>query len=167
MFGTDLLNADSTRYVVVAEAALPILMVLFLGAAWGSKLKDAGENVNGRPPRYMFGLIWLSIAVAWCLALLISAFNFDSNTLIVYGTFSLVIMLLCMLWTWMYISVSKTVASYVLIMIVLFSFILCFTSSNVQSTLDSYAPVTVSILSVPLAVWSVIAAMMGLLELQK
>jgi cellulose synthase/poly-beta-1,6-N-acetylglucosamine synthase-like glycosyltransferase len=162
MFQNTLLNAQPARYAVVAESVLPIVL---LGASFFvTKLgPKAGATVRGRPPPIAFGMIWSLLSILMFFSLLIASMNFDSTSLILFAVFSLFVMIGCVMWVWKYTRGHKQDASYFLMFTSLSSFLAVI--SSLGSTLNSDAKITVSLLSTPLPVWTIIAIILGLLEM--
>lgn len=53
-------------------------------------LIDAARNVVGRPPGYMFAIIWIILVIIWALVLILAGMNLGANfALIGIGVFSL------------------------------------------------------------------------------
>lgn len=152
MFETDLINSQTGRYVVVAESVLPIIMLIVLAYFWGAKLQT-----NTKIPKIAMIVVWTILTLLWFLALLISAFNFDSTGLVVYAVFSLITMLVCVLWAWLFVSGKTQWATGLLMLLVFLTFWLWNTAMTTGSALDTYAPLTVGFFTSPLAVWSLIS----------
>ncbi len=165
MFDTSLLNAG--RYVVIAEACLPFLLGIFLTQILGwSPGKDAGSSVRGRPPAFMFGVIWFLIAVMWFFALIVASMNFDDTHVILLGVFLFVTFIGCAMWMYYYTHGLPVTANYMLMFLVFTSFLSLVSALTNVVSLDANAPTLVSLCLVLPAVWCSIASVLGLLELK-
>lgn len=163
MFDTSLLSGG--RYVVIAEACLPLVGGAFM--SWLLPIgPNAGRSVVGRPPAGVFGLVWLTIAVLWFFALLVASMNFDDTHLILVAVFSLLAMLMCGFWIYLYHNQMLLWANYTLFAVAFLSFMITFSSCNVVTSLDSYAPTLVTLCMVLMSVWTTLASIFSLIELQ-
>ncbi len=98
MFDTTTLTNFPFRYLLIAESCLPFLIIFVIGFIF-SPTKNAGANIKGRPPGWMFGLVWFVLVVMWTLALIVTAMDEPScliATLI--GCFSFVALMACLFW---------------------------------------------------------------------
>jgi len=163
MFSTTLLDNEQVRYLVVAEGILPFFALLL---SVNVNLQAAGSQVKSRPPRAVFGLMWLLIACLFFLTLLIAAMNFDTTSLVLYAVFALVFFICCVMWVLVYKQNKKVAAVWILMLTTLFAcgtMVAGITSSSIE---DKYAPMTVGMLSVPAFVWCTFATVINMLDVQ-
>ncbi len=166
MFDTNLLSQEPTRYVVVAESVLPIFLILLSFFFFPDRVsKQAEKNVRGRPSETAFGIIWMLLSILMFFILFIAALNVDTTTLIVFASFAFLFMIGCVAWVYSYGQNEKTNANYVMMFVLLMSFLMLICSSQFLTSIDSYAPLTITILTTPFAVWSTIAFSLGMFEL--
>jgi tryptophan-rich sensory protein len=164
MFSTELLDACNVRYLVVAEGILPIASLAL--AYFFVDLKEAGKKVSGRPPPFIFGIVWTFIAVSYFLSMLVSAMNFDTATLATFAAFGFLLFIGCVWWVMLYKKGHKHKAAWTLMLTSLMAILMTVTSLCVVTSLDSYAQLLVSVLSAPFGLWCIFATVLSLVELQ-
>ena len=164
MFTTTLLKAEKWRYVLIAEAALPSLM-LGIGSIWFAPKSDAALTVVGRPPARVFGYVWIFLIIIWTLSLVLSAMNLEKNlALLGVGLFSLFCLATCLTWLILYKKLQKELAYFALLGSVLFMALatVCGVSSN------SISPNAKTFIASSLAIitsWLLFASNFALVEL--
>jgi tryptophan-rich sensory protein len=164
MFSTTLLNNEQVRYLVVAEGVLPFFALLL--SVNFIDLRNAGSTIKSRPPSAAFGFIWLLIACLFFLTLLIASMNFDTTSLILYAVFSLVFFICCVMWVLVYKQNKKVAATWILMLTTLFACGTMVSGITGISSQDTYAPMTVGMLSVPAFIWCMFATVLNLYLIQ-
>jgi len=91
IFDLDVLNNNRGRYVVVAEAFLPLLLGLI--CCTGIYNEPSEEMHRGR--KACLSLMYLIVALLWGFSLFISSMTFDTIALIMFASFSAVLLCLC------------------------------------------------------------------------
>lgn len=165
MFDTSLLSAEPARYTMIVEACIPIILVGLSGLTRYGPSNKSGNVVVGRPPAYMFAVVWVMIAICMFFSLFITSLNMDITSLWTIGIFSLLTIIGCVAWVICYVNNKKTYAQYILFMVLLSSCLLMNFGWNSTSIQDEHAPLVVGALSTPLFVWIIIANMLSLFEL--
>ncbi len=165
MFDTSLLSQEPARYVVVAESVLPIFLILLSFFFFPDRVGKQATQVQGRPSGMVVGIIWMLLSILMFFLLFIAALNVDTTTLIVFASFAFLFIIGCVAWVYHYGQNQKTDANYVMMFVLLMSFLMVICSTQFLSSVDSYAPITISILTTPFAAWSTIAFTLGMFEL--
>ncbi len=97
MFTTANLDAQQGRYAVIAEAALPGLILLIGGYYY--KQKHSSNLSDVRESTFLMGLLWFLLVAAWTIALVLTAMDETSvMTVALVGSFSFVSLMVCWYW---------------------------------------------------------------------
>ena len=98
MFSTANLKIQPGRYALIAESILPVIFILIVGS-FLRPTNAAGENVVGRPPGIVFGIVWFILVCMWTLALVVTAMDERSLLIVILiGCFSLISLMACLFW---------------------------------------------------------------------
>lgn len=163
IFDTTLITSQPYRYFGVAAAVLPPLCIFGFGLLWPPR-EHAGHHVVARPNKILFGIAWLIITLFWLFSTLVASFNFTEFSLICYWTFSLLSVLLCVIWLAMYSRGNKFGSCQMLTLLLLFGFgmlVSCFEKPVNNSIANAVAGFTI----LPLVVWSSFALIISVMEL--
>lgn len=163
IFDTTLLYKEKARFAVIAEACLPglllLVMSMFYERAGQKTLKHFGK---GMAPE-MFAMLWFLLVVAWTIALVVAAMNFAQNGLILVAAFSMIALVACVWWSFLYSDEKRRPeAAKVLILadIVLWAAVIA--AGACVASEDS--KLTVAILLSPIAVWFTLSTVLGVVE---
>lgn len=165
MFSTALLEEQQGRYALIAEACLPAIVILIIGFFF-RPTGLAGKNINGRPPAFVFGLVWVLLVFMWTVALILTAMDEPSlRIVILVGFFSLFSLLACLTWLVSYQKNEKKISAMTLIVAVT-AMIGCVVAS--MNGLAPEASKTMSSLFYAFtATWLGTATMLNYLEINK
>jgi tryptophan-rich sensory protein len=95
LYATKLTGA---RWIAVATAALPPVVIFGLGSIFLKPGNNNGANVKGRPPGWFFGFIWFVIVVLWGFSNLTSGYVLENNSFIVYTVLTFMSVIMTALW---------------------------------------------------------------------
>lgn len=90
IFDFDVLNNNRARYVVVAEAFLPILLGLLCCGGIGIEKNMSGER------KAFLGVMYIVVALLWGFSLFVSSMNYDEIALIMFASFSALLLCICL-----------------------------------------------------------------------
>ncbi len=146
LFEVDVLNNDPSRYTVVALACVPFLVAICY------MFKITMDNASGAS-KSMRALGYLIIALLWGFALIVSAFNFDSSALIVFGVISVLLVMICVYALCMSKHKSKKSVNVLIQFLVALGSLCAATSPSIT---DVYARMVVALTFVPVVLLSMI-----------
>jgi len=91
MFNVNLLNNQSGRYALIAEAILPPLFLFLIGGFFFARKMQENERVTfeGKPSPGAMWLLWFLVTCMWLIGLVIVAMDtLDTLSLCLIGIFS-------------------------------------------------------------------------------
>ena len=112
---------NGRKILVVLVSLLPIILIFGLGSIW-TPTTNVGSTVSGRPPKWVFGMTWAIVTLAWTVSLYIASTHMPTKSYLCFIVLSIIVAILCVIWLWLY-SDSKTGAAPLLIRINFISFI--------------------------------------------
>lgn len=164
MFSALLVRSQPGRWAVLLEALAPLVL---LAIASTSRLDaSAGARVVGRPPAKAFSVVWTVLGLCLSLALILAAFNLEVASLCTLAVFALGFMISCTLWVLFYQGDRRREANYTLFFAALLALLSLVSAAAAGSTGNARAPLAIALLLTPAVVWTLLACMLGLLELQ-
>jgi hypothetical protein len=151
LFDLDVLNNEKARYVVVAEAFLPLVIGLCCCCVLYR------EKHISHDQRAFMSVFYLLICVLWGFSLFISSMNFDEVALILFASLSAVLLLVAIYCLFLMTHRHRYLipVSLLFLFLVVIGVILGVTSPSS----DLYAPMTVAVTFAPLAFASIAAFM--------
>ena len=90
IFDLDVLNNNRARYIVVAEAFLPILIALCSCLSLCRKHDRLSRGRKG-----FLAVLYIVSAILWGLSLFVSSMNFDDIALIIFASISAILLCTC------------------------------------------------------------------------
>jgi hypothetical protein len=157
-------SLDTGRYISIATASLPPVVIFGLGSTVWKPSAGAGVKVKGRPRPAWFGIVWTLLTILWTFSLVTASFNFEVGALIVIQVFSILTLLCALMWLYQYKIHQKAVSAQVLLLTSLFSFLMVVTATT-SPTYHKYANMTVATTIAPLFVWLTGATLFNYLEI--
>lgn len=139
-------------------SVLPLLYCFGLQSLGAGTPRDAGENVKFIPPGIIFSVVWtilfILVGVSWAIAYVISKGKRNEKAAVVL--FYLLLTLLLGIWSFVYGALDKkTLASWLLILIIAIIFICMSTGNSVSRSMLA-----------PLVAWCIFAMIMNTTEVQ-
>ncbi len=133
------LDANMGRYVVVAEAFIPVLLAICCG------LSTCKKTHHSKIRRASLAIFYLIVSLLWGFSLFISSMNFDNIALIVFAVISALLLLGCIYLAMYFPHQHSLLATIILNFLVLLGAVAAMTSPAT----DNYAAMTVAMTFVP------------------
>ena len=161
-------SITGARWLGVANASLPVLLIMIIGSTVFSPGSDNAVKVKGRPPGWFFGVIWSIITILWSLALVVSTMWTQSTLLfVVFQAFSLLTVLCVFGWLVVNSTDKDGGATAQVLAVCTFLSLIMLLIAVITATDDVRTALTLSLTMAPLFSWCSVATLLNFLAINQ